>query len=243
MFEEFGANDLSLKELEDLWSDNEQSENSPQTDDVTNPDSSDEQSKKDVSQTKAFAKRLAEEKAKVVNEERENIAKSLGYNSYAELQKSKERKLYEDRGLDHDEVAPLVDELVKQKLDADPRMKELENFKSKQVEEFAKRELAEITKLTDGEVTKIEQLPKEVMEEWKKCGSLKKAYINIKGEELIVKAKSERNKGSTQHLNNPSPGSNKSDGTRPLTSEEKKMWKFFNPKLTDEELNNKRVNK
>lgn len=238
--EKEGVNDASLKELEDLFSDEFEQE-TPPVNDGTNPEPSDEQ--KDVSQTKAFAKRLAEEKAKVVNAERENIAKELGFNSYEELQKNRELKLYEEKGLDHEEISPLVDELVEQKLNSDPRMKELEQFRAKQVEEFGKKELAEITKLTDGEITTLEQIPREVIELWKKKGSLKAAYLELKGEELILKARSGQSKGSTGHLNTPAGSNNSANEKRHLTAEEKKMWKLFNPSLTDEELNKKLVDK
>lgn len=229
-------NGIDIDELEALFKDDTQ-QDTPPVDDGTmsNPP--------DVSQTKAFAKRLAEEKAKFVNEERENIAKSLGFNSYVELQKSRERKVYEDKGLDPDEISPIVEELVKKRLDDDPRMKELAQFKAKQVEEFGKQELAEITKLTGGEVTSFEQIPQDVMNLWKTKGSLKAAYLELKGEELILKARSAQSKGSTSHLANPSGRSVPDNGKRPLTEHEKQIWRLFNPNLTEEELNKKMVSK
>lgn len=239
--EKYGVNDITLKELEDLFNDDVEQEESPTANDDTNPNPPEEQ--KDVSQTKAFAKRLAEEKSKVANEEREKIAKELGFTSYEELQKNKEKKLYEEKGLDHEEISPLVNELVEQKLNSDPRMKELEQFRAKQVEEFAKKELAEITKLTDGEITDLKQLPVDVVELWKKKGSLKAAYLELKGEELILKARSGQSKGSTNHLNTPSGSNGETGGKRHLTAEEKRMWRLFNPSLTDEELNKKLVDK
>lgn len=235
-----GVDDESLKDLEALFNDDVQQDDTPPADGNTEPVQPDN---KPVDQTKAFAKRLAQEKAKAVNEERENIAKSLGFNSYEELQKSKERKTFEDRGLDPDELSPIVEELVKQRIDNDPRMKELEAFRAKQVAEFGKKELAEITKLTNGEITKLDQLPREVIELWKQKGSLKSAYLELKGEELILKARSEQSKGSTAHLTNLNGNVGNGGTQRPLTQEEKKLWKFFNPSMTDEELNKKMVDK
>jgi hypothetical protein len=229
-----GANDIDVKELEDLFNDDIQQETPPANDEQTPPDN-------DVSQTKAFAKRLKESTDKVRMEEREAIAKSLGFNSYEELQKSRERKVYEDKGLDPDEVSPIVDEIVKQKLNDDPRIKELELFRAKQVEEFGKRELAEITKLTEGEITKLEQLPTDVIDLWKKKGSLKAAYLELKGEELILKARSGQSKGSTSHLAGTNGNASADSKKRPLTEKEKQLWKLFNPNMTDEELNNKMV--
>lgn len=240
--EDYGANGLSSKELEALFDDDFQPADTP-PEETTEPSTSDEQKSKDVSQTKAFAKRLAEEKAKVVNEERENIAKSLGFNSYDELQKERERKLYKEKGLDHEEISPIVDELVKQRIDSDPRMKELEQFKAKQVEEFGKKELAEIAKLTNGEITKLEQIPREVLDLWKTKGSLKSAYLELKGEELILRARGEQSKGSTGHMANLSGAAGEESGRRHLTETEKQMWRLFNPSITEEELNKKTVEK
>lgn len=239
--EEKSANGLSYEELESLFNDDDQQENdTPPAQDDGNSAPTDS---KDVSQTKAFAKRLKESTDKVRSEEREAIAKQLGYDSYDELVKSKERKMYEDKGLDPDEVSPIVDELVQQKLDNDPRMKELAEFKAKQVEEFAKKELAEITKLTGGEITKLEQIPVEVIELWKTKGSLKKAYLELEGEKLITRARGEQSRGSTDHLATPTGSAPNTGNKRPLTAEERKAWKIFYPNMSEEELNKKFVDK
>lgn len=232
--EEYGVNDDELKELEALFNSDEQQEQSPPAEGNTEPD-------KSVDQTKAFAKRLKESTDKARSEERENIAKSLGFDSYEELQKSRDRKLFEEKGLDPDEVSPIVEELVKKRIDNDPRMKELEAFKSRQLEEFAKRELDEISKLTGGEVTKLEQLPKEVLDLWKTKGSLKAAYIELKGEELILKSRSGQNRGSTEHLNSPTGSTSSTKTQRHLTAKEKQMWKIFYPGISDDELNKKMI--
>ena len=232
-----GVKDVVIDDLEALLNDDD-NQASPLENDENKPQPTD-----DVSQTKAFAKRLKESTEKVRLEERESIAKSLGFNSYEELQKSSERKTYEDRGLDPDEISPIVDEIVNKRINEDPRMKELERFKQKQVEEFGQRELAEITKLTDGEITKLEQLPSDVLDLWKTKGSLKAAYLELKGEELLNKVKSKQSKGSTSHMNNLSGNASTEKSERLLTDEEKRIWKFFNPHLTDEELNKKTVKK
>ena len=236
-----GVEELSTEELEALFVDEEQQ--SPAADEGTESGTSDETSKKDVSQTKAFAKRLAEEKAKVVNEEREKIAKSLGFNSYEELQKSREREHYEKAGLDPEDVSPVVEAIVQERINNDPRMKELEKYREQRIQDFAKKELAEITKLTDGKITRLEQLPTEVIDLWKKKGSLKSAFLELKGEEIILETRSAQSKGSTSHLNSVGGNAGVPNTQRHLTAQEKQMWKFFNPSMTDEELNKKLVNK
>ena len=126
-------------------------------------------------------------------------------------------------------------------MDNDPRMKELEELRQRQIKEFGKKELAEITKLTNGEITSLAQLPKEVINLWKTKGSLKSAYLELEGERLINKFKGEQSKGSTSHLKNPSGNSSVASNKRPLTAEEKQIWKFFNNSMTDEQLNKQMV--
>ena len=149
------------------------------------------------------------------------------------------RSLLEEKGLDPELVNPVVDEIVKKRLAEDPRMKELEELKQRQVTEFAKKELEDVNKLAGTNFASLEEVPKDVIEDWKKTGSLKKSYINLHGEELILKARSEASKGTTTHLNNPSGAAPEGKAKRHLTDEEKRLWKFFNPNMTDEELNNK----
>ena len=122
-------------------------------------------------------------------------------------------------------------------------MKELEEYRNKQILEFGKRELAEITKLTGGKITEFNQLPKKVLERWQENGSLKSAYLELEGESLITQIRSEQSRGSAEHLGNPNGSSPAYTDQRPLTDKEKQMWKFFNPGISDEELNKKTTKK
>jgi CHAT domain-containing protein len=240
-----GVEDLSLEELDALFNDNGM-QDSPSANNSEHQDSDTKVTDvNDVSknETKAFAKRLKESTEKAVANEREAIAKSLGYESFADMQQKREKELIENKGLDPEQVTPVIEDIVKQRLNEDPRIKELETLRRKQVEEFGKKELAEITKLTGGEVTSLSQLPKEVIDLWKVNGSLKSAYMQVEGEKLILKMRSEQSKGSTEHLSTPSGNSSSPSNKRLLTEQEKKLWKFFNPSLTDEELNKKTVDK
>jgi transposase len=237
---ETGANSFSYEELDRLFPDEDLQE-TPTVEQETEPTTEPQPEVNNVETTKSFAKRLSEKTEQVRKEEREAIAKSLGYESYEVMMKKREYKTIEDKGFDPEEISPLVEELVQNRINNDPRMKELENFRAQQVAEFGKRELAEITKLTDGEITRLEQLPSEVLELWKKKGSLKSAYLELEGEKLIMKARSAQSKGSTSHLANASSVKNFPLTERPLTDEEKQAWRFFHPSITDEELNKKTV--
>lgn len=251
-----GANEFTIEELEALFnSDNQQTTPAAGKDTtdvqdggngtvIDNSSNNEESSKSNnVENTKAFATRLRESTDKARKEEREAIAKSLGYESYDSMVKARERQTFEQKGLDPDEVSPIVDELVKQRLANDPRMQELENFRKQQVLEFGKKELAELTELTGGKITKFEQLPKNVLEQWQKEGSLTNAYLKLEGRKLITQLRSEQSKGSADHLANLTGSSPADGGQRHLTEKEKQMWKFFNPNMSDEELNKKTIDK
>lgn len=250
MLNNLGVEDLSLEDLEQLFDDNSTQATPPADNTIAESvtsqeqqENSQEQSKSSSEVTKAFAKRLKESTDKAVAAEREAIAKKMGYDSYENMLSANERKLIEDKGLDPDEVSPVVEELVQQRLNNNPLMKELENFRRQRIEEFGQRELAEITALTGGEITKLSQLPKEVIDLWKTKGSLKSAYMQLEGEKLITRLRSEQSKGSTAHLNNPGSSVVTPDTKRPLTQEERNIWKFFNPNISDEELNKKTIDK
>lgn len=246
----FGVNDYSAEELQELFSDISQSETPPTNEETvladSQPDATANEEKtgteEQIDKTKAFAKRLKESTDKARAEERDAIAKSLGYDSYAVMQATREKQLMEEKGLDPDEVAPIVDELVKKRIDDDPRMKELAELRKQKLQEFKEKELADISKLTNGKITKLEQVPKDVLEMWKTEGSLKSAYLKLHGEELILQARREQNKGSIDHLRTPT-GTSIPENKRLMTEEEKRVYKMFNPKITDEELNKKMVAK
>lgn len=248
-----GANEFTLEELEELFNGDAQQE-TPPAEETTDPqpdaepgaetDSEKTEDKSgNVEQTKAFAKRLRESTEKARTEERESIAKSFGYESYDAMVKARQNTLITEKGLDPEDVSPIVEELVKQRLNDDPRMKELESFRKQSLAEYGKNELAEITKLTGGQITRFDQLPKNVIESWKQKGSLVAAYMELEGANLVNRIRSEQSKGTTNHMSTPGANTPPPSNTRPLNDEEKRMWKLFNPGITDEELNKKTVNK
>lgn len=232
---------FSIEELDSLFDTDDQPESSPVDDSAVSQDGQQESTPVDT--TKAFAKRLRESTDKARSEERENIAKTLGYESYAKMLEERQNKVLSDKGLDPTEVSPVIDQLVQERLNNDPRMKELDEYRKQQIKEYGKKELAEITQLTDGAITSFSQLPKEVIDLWSAKGSLKAAYLELEGENLITRIKSEQSKGTTAHLATAAGGAPAPSKQRPLTAEEKEVWKFFNPTMTDEELNNKMVDK
>lgn len=249
MFGTNGANEFSIEELEELFAEDQQ-ENTPPAEENNEPQSDSQTETEEgktnsnnVETTKAFAHRLKESTEKARREEREAIAKSLGYASYDDMVKNREKDLIKDKGYDPEELSPVIDELLKARIDNDPRMKELEDLRKQSVAEFGKRELAEITKLTGGQITRLDQLSKEVLDAWKTKGSLKKAFLEVEGENLISKLRNEHSRGSTSHMATPGSSNPAPSNKRLLTEEEKQMWRLFNPGISEEELSKKTVDK
>ena len=242
----FGADGPTIKDIEDFLNGDDQAA-SPTADEgsppAAQPDASTDNSvQKDVTETQAFAHRLKDATAKARAEERENIAKELGYESYDAMQKAKEKSILEAKGLDPEEVAPVVEELVNKRLKDDPRLKELESYREQRMKDWANKELTELTQLTGGRVSKFDDIPKEVLELWKQKGSLKAAYLELEGEKLIREMQmgiaGEQSKGTTRHIQSPqgAPKPSIEENTRPYTDKEKEIYKLFNPTVTEEQL-------
>lgn len=246
-----GATEITVEDIENFLNDSDTTTPVVETDsshEDTPPTETSQSEVKPVTETQAFAHRLKEEKEKVRREEQANIAKSMGYESYDTLIKAREEQVYLDKGLKPEEVSPIVEEIVKQRLAEDPRLKELETIKQQKVAEWAKKELSELSSLTDGKISKLEDVPKDVLEQWKKGGSLKAAYLELKGEDLIRQIKlgtqAQDSRGTTSHLSTPPSAPVVEDTTkRPLTDKEKDIYRLFNPNVSDEALEKMRKDK
>jgi len=244
LFGQEGANELSIKDIEDFLEDKGQA-TPPVVEEEKEPPATQpgqEKEEQTIEKTRAFARRLKEATIKARNEERDIIAQELGFENYADMQKKREAEILEARGLNPEEVTPIIEQLLQKRLSEDPRLKEFEQFKKQRMEEWAAKELAELKALTGGKISKMEEIPKNVIELWKTEGSLKSAYLKLEGENLIKELQknsiSSQNKSFTEHLANPQsvPPSSISKNKRPMTEEEKSIYKLFNPDVTDEEL-------
>lgn len=246
---DFGANDFTIKDIENFLNgtgadtppavDVESSNPSDETNDTSVSENKDE---KKVTETQAFAHRLKEATNKARNEERESIAKSLGYESYAEMQQKREAQMLEEKGLDPEDVSPVVEQIVKQRIAEDPRLKELDAYREERVNAWAQKELAELSEFTDGRISTLNDVPKDVIELWKTKGSLKAAYLELHGEKLIREMRagiaSGQTRGSTGHMKSPqgAPGAGVNSDKRPFTAKEREIYRLFNPDVTDEQL-------
>lgn len=239
-----GANSITIEDLENFLNDDgalSPEANSNDNNNEGSPAAQSNEGNPQVNETKAFANRLKEATTKARSEERESIAKSLGYESYADMQKKREAQMLEDKGLDPDDVSPVVEQLVQKRLAEDPRLQELENYRQERMNAWAKQELATLSELTGGRISKMEDVPKDVIEAWKTKGSLKAAYLELHGEKLIREMQSgvasAQTRTSTSHMASVSGNSSGTGAAkRPLTQKEREIYKFFNPSVTEEQL-------
>lgn len=227
-------NDTLDFDIDDLFRDDEQpvSDSSDQTSDTTN---------NDTDMTKAVSERINVVRRKTEKETQDRIAKDLGYESYEDLQKAKEKKLIKDAGLDEDDISGVVEQIVNKRIAEDPRMKKLEEYEAQEKNKFVTSQLDEINKLIGNNTYKsVEELPKDTLKLWETTGNLKQAFLATQGESLLVKSRSSQMNGSTNHLADPSNGTT-GKKARHLNEEEKAIWRSVMPDITEEELSKKTV--
>lgn len=233
MPEDMSVNEFTDEEIKELFGDLEQT--TPAANDTPIVQSTPTQS---VDQTKAFSKRLREERDK----ERQKIARTLGYDTYEALIQAQQDKMLADKGINPASANPVIEQIVEQKIASDPRMLELNAIHQQQAEAFAKTELKSLSELVGQEFNSLEDVPEDVIEDWKTSGSIKQSYIKLHGEELIRKTRKAVGAGTTQHMQSTGTGSDTSAGdTRLLTDKEKAAWRAIFPNMTQEELDKKTV--
>jgi len=195
-----------------------------------------------ASMTAAMTKRInevrekaeKEVRAKVEQEMQEKMAKELGFATYEEMQKASETNLIKGAGLNPDDVEKIIEPIIAKRLAADPRLQELQTLKAKEQDNYITNELAKLEQMTGIKLTR-ENISKEALDLWQNKGvDLSRAIIASNPTDMLIASK-----GSTNHL---APNPSKSPGKmRALTPEERSMYKYFNPDLTETELNQKTV--
>lgn len=222
--------DNGLEEFEDLFENKTEQEVTP----TSEPGEKTPEPEK-VNETKRVAERIKAVKTETELETKNNIAKDLGYESYQDMLDKRHKKELEEKGYDPNDLEPIIEKRLDEKIKSDPRFRELEELQNQKLFMKANQELLEIQKFNPN-IKTLEDLSPEVFELGKTTGSLKKAYLAIEGEKLIINSKSQKSIGSTDHLSTPKGNPKESDGTRGLTQEERSNYKYFNPDMTDEQL-------
>jgi len=222
--------EYTLEELENLFGKADSEKSPTQNDEKTPPaQGGDDDKSKSVETTKAFSTRLKEKTEEAITGERERIAKTKGFDSYEAMMKADEKKLLEEKGIDENGISA-IEEIVKKRIESDPRIKKLSEIESIQKEAFKQRQIEELKKEV-GDVD-TSRLPKEVLDLWEKGLTLTQAYFAALGSKAIVK----NPQSVTSHLSSPNGGMG-SNKKRVMTLGEKESYKFFNPEVSDEDIN------
>ena len=178
-----------------------------------------------VDQTKAFAQRLKEEKAKVKQE----IAESFGYESWQSYVDAQTNNKILDKGLDPDSIRETLKDLVK----TDPDYVEAMNYKKEkealEKELFASNSLKQLNETYGTNYKSVNDLDAETVRMWNEGTPLEKAFaannISIIVDNAIKKSVAGRDSGKS-HLTTVT-GSTEQSGTRDISKEEIRIAKSF----------------
>lgn len=182
-----------------------------------------------VDQTKAFAARLKEEKAKAKLEAREEIAKSFGYNSWTEYADAQTNNKLLDKGLDPDSVRPVLKDLIRE----DPEYQEAMKYKAEkealEKELFATNSLKVLNDTFGTNYSSINDLDPETVKLWNQGTPLEKAFAANNWEMIrdnaVKKASAPKDSGKS-HLKQVT-GSSQPNTTRELSKDALNAFKIF----------------
>ena len=183
-----------------------------------------------VDQTKAFATRLKQEKAKAKQEAKEEIAQSFGYSSWQEYADAQTNNKLLDNGLDPESVRPVLKDLIKN----DPEYLEAMKYKAEkeelEKELFAKMSIDALNKKFGTNYSSVNELDPETIEDWNKGTPLEKAFAAnnySKLVEMAVKKAHAVNKDNGKSHMKTVTGSTAQTTTREVSKSEIDVAKMF----------------
>lgn len=189
-----------------------------------------------VDQTKAFATRLKEEKAKAKQEAREEIAKSFGYNSWSEYADAQTNNKLLDKGLDPESVRPVLKDLIREDPDYQEAMKYKAEKEALEKELFATNSLKALNDKFGTAYSSVDELDPETIRLWNLGTPLETAYAANNWESIrdaaVKKASVPKDNGKS-HLK-PVTGSSQPNNTREISKEELDACKIFG--FTEEQV-------
>lgn len=189
-----------------------------------------------VDQTKAFAARLKEEKAKARDEVREEIARSFGYESWNEYSKAQEDNKMLDRGLDPESVRPVLQDLIKNDPTYIEAMKYKEEKEALEKEMFATNSIRELNAQFGTNYKSVDELDEQTIIDWNKGTPLAKAFAANNYSKLIDMAVKNANAvkdNGKSHMKTVT-GSNTQQATREISKDELSVAKMFG--FTEQQL-------
>lgn len=182
-----------------------------------------------VDQTKAFAQRLKQEKAKAKDEAKQEIAESFGYNSWQEYVDAQTNNKILDKGMDPESVKDILKDLIYTNPDYVEAMKYKQEKEELEKEIFASNALKELNETYGTNYTSVDQLDKQTIDAWNTGTPLVNAYaaynVSTIIDNAVKKAVAGRDNGKS-HLKTVG-GSSEESKTREVSQEELKAAKYF----------------
>ena len=191
-----------------------------------------------VDQTKAFSKRLKEEVEKARADEREQIAKSYGYESWDEYNKKQTDSKLIDSGIDPEVVRPVLKDLIKSDPEYIEGMRYKEEKTKRDAEVWAKSELDKLNSKYGLHISSVDELDPETVKSWNNGMSLEKAYIaeHFEDVEKNIIENTKKSIGSGKDHLNEANGNGNLPNTREVTAEEVSMFKSINPYASEDDI-------
>lgn len=188
-----------------------------------------------VDQTKAFATRLKEEKAKAKLEAKEEIAHSFGYGSWEEYSNAQTQNKLLDKGIDPESALPVLKELVKEDPEFKAAQEKAAKYEELEKEMFATNSIKALNEKFGTSYKSVNELDPETVDMWNKGTPLEKAFAANNWEKIsemaVKKASSKEN--TKAHLKTVE-GSGEHSNERQVSADEISVAKAFG--FTEEQL-------
>lgn len=180
-----------------------------------------------VDQTKAFAQRLKQEKAKAKEEAKKEIAESFGYNSWQEYVDAQTNDKIIGKGMDPDAVKDVLKDLIYTNPDYVEAMKYKQEKEELEKEIFASNSIEQLNKTYGTNYKSVDELDKQTIDAWNAGTPLVNAYAAYNMSTIIdsavKKAMAARDSGKS-HLKTVS-GSAEESKTREISQDELRVAK------------------
>ena len=182
-----------------------------------------------IDQTKAFAQRLKQEKAKAKDEAKKEIAESFGYNSWQEYVDAQTNNKIIDKGMDPDAVKDILKDLIYTNPEYVEAMKYKQEKEELEKEIFASNSIEQLNKTYGTNYKSVNELDKQTIDAWNAGTPLVNAYAAYNMSTIIdsavKKAMAARDSGKS-HLKTVS-GSSEESKTREISQDELRVARAF----------------
>jgi len=189
-----------------------------------------------ISNTKAYSERLNKDRERIRTEERENIAKSFGYENWAEYLDAQTNNSLLEKGLDPEQIKPIIKDAIKNDPDYIEAMKIKQEKEQLEATIWANDELKRLNEKFSLKIKSIDDLGEDVQNMWKSGIPLEKAYAANHYEELrsaAIKESRKLNDGKS-HLKDTNDGNNVQVKT--VSNEQMRYFRALNPNASEDQI-------